>query len=821
MYEQFLEKSESGGGLSNAGANLPIFLLTACAWPFLYAGSVQYWLGHVQKELTYSQTAAVAVILLLTATYPIIFGAAISFGARITGFARRLMYYIIIICQSIITLIITVMEMIHPEVAFDASSKLQDSLWVILGAMFALLNMFSFAAGMLCILTTVRRNLSKKLSLRNNMISGRLNVQEQVRRESGEWTSGCKNPLQVQTLQHHGFTAFQIIIVIIVPLFCSMILPPGWERVAGNTFMSYAKSTTDAIYTFLDPLATITLAGTKMFVKLYVDVCIYFMSLFLVILIGAIGTYNLQIRRWLSTRIIVNKNFPLASHRVVSYGELILSVAITGLYGYWAFYWGVKYQRIQDDAFHKYAEPRPVLHVAARAMGHMATLSFGLALLPLTRNSLWDSVFSVPFERAIKFHRYLGVVSYTAVTLHLLLWTVLWGMDGVPILQNLFASTGTPNVMQVSKLKGHANNFVTPLVTVAWLTMSVAVMLAIFRRRIPYDLFLSSHYSLYFVLLVAELHAWSHWYHTIGALALFALDKVFRAHNSSTGYEYRAKVVGDVVIVQTDISVVHECAPQPGAYVFVCIPDVSSYSWHPFTIANTERFIDLADNEKSKSTYRLTLCIRNRGEKTWTGKLHSLISTSGLEINTENHMIQIDGFYGALPVTPDVERLILVSGGIGVTPMHALLKTIYKWDYEAARFRSPPLCDFIWTVKNASLLGLFANTIFEIMMSSREDVKIRFHLFVTGKHDDDDDVNVHDALREAIDEGVCTEAAADLITKAVMHGRPDLESLIADGPEDRSRTGLLVCGPEKLAEHCGKLFVKMDLGFFHGEEFHL
>jgi hypothetical protein len=38
----------------------------------------------------------------------------------------------------------------------------------------------------------------------------------------------------------------------------------------------------------------------------------------------------------------------------------------------------------------------------------------------------WQSVFGVPFERAVKYHRWFGAIAMLAVTIHAATWYIKW-----------------------------------------------------------------------------------------------------------------------------------------------------------------------------------------------------------------------------------------------------------------------------------------------------------------------------------------------------------------------------------------------------------
>src|SRR5687767_3173500 len=95
-------------------------------------------------------------------------------------------------------------------------------------------------------------------------------------------------------------------------------------------------------------------------------------------------------------------------------------------------------------------------------MGHVNELTMALLILPVTRNSVWFLLFGVPYERAIKYHRWMArqllitmtgealfdgesvvdvhgtgsadeilvVIPLSVCVAHMLLWWWAWGQEG-------------------------------------------------------------------------------------------------------------------------------------------------------------------------------------------------------------------------------------------------------------------------------------------------------------------------------------------------------------------------------------------------------
>ena len=170
-----------------------------------------------------------------------------------------------------------------------------------------------------------------------------------------------------------------------------------------------------------------------------------------------------------------------------------------------------------------------------RPTGHISSLLFALSLVPVARGGVWDGLFGVPFERALIVHRRIGVLALLAVTAHLGVWVYKWAaVDGIDVAANLGA-TGAPTPLRLAAQISTQADFTVPIVLGAYVVLVLCCAVALLRRHLAYELFQASHAALYFVLLCAELHAWGHWYHTAGGVALQALDLARRAGRGSEG----------------------------------------------------------------------------------------------------------------------------------------------------------------------------------------------------------------------------------------------------------------------------------------------
>eukprot|EP00741_Cyanophora_paradoxa_P000110 tig00000057_g106.t1 len=130
---------------------------------------------------------------------------------------------------------------------------------------------------------------------------------------------------------------------------------------------------------------------------------------------------------------------------------------------------------------------------------------------------------------------------------------------------------------------------------------------------------------------------------------------------------------------------------RPGQYIFLCVPSIAPLQWHPFSLSSAPAPC-LAGTEG-----RFTLHIRPLAPHTFTGHLKALAERPAGEPLPE---ILVEGPYGRVSVDLTVqETVVLVAGGVGVTPMLSTLGYL-----AAARPAALRRVRFCWTVQDESPL---------------------------------------------------------------------------------------------------------------------
>lgn len=602
----------------------------------------------------------------------------------------------------------------------------------------------------------------------------------------------------------------------------------------------------------------------------------------------------------------------LAKVRDLSLGEAFILSEVLALFCWWPYYWIVVNPRIKLEV-EGYSDKHELMHIWARVLGHLTTLTMSFLAFPVTRNSVWECAFGIPFERSIVYHRYLGKLTWMLVTIHMLLWQVKWLFEGNLInnmtnQRNLAVTrcedapngkaclTYTDDDAPFASAALHADNFTIVLAEIAWLLLTVVLFFAVFSRRTNYELFHYTHHAVMIFFLVAILHAWSHWYYTAGGLILYVFDKLARMVKSSRPVEILSiSYAAHITRIVLSASAIGKNGFYAGQYLFLNIPDIALFEWHPFTISSGPQEAlpgGGAASTEDPELSTITLNIKNMGPGTWTHKLALLAQNSqetngGLDIqgNSVQHLgsnsnllsinASIDGPYGRTGLYYERSTLLMICGGIGITPMHSLIRDL------SARALRPDSYGklgnikkvrLVWVVRDMSMIHAFASTFYPLIRASQRTNGL-FELTLVCTHrptvqaTEHVDEEVLDEVEEEhsatsftspikgflartklfkrglsskallpdvspIDAGWVDSSTAAAVEAVVQSGRPDLTQIFADVAVEARRLNELssseslfshvtamVCGPEAMMEEVKLLSFKEQMDY-HGEVFH-
>ncbi|RHY27188.1 hypothetical protein DYB25_005906 [Aphanomyces astaci] len=380
--------------------------------------------------------------------------------------------------------------------------------------------------------------------------------------------------------------------------------------------------------------------------------------------------------------------------------------------------------------------------LVALVSGHVSLLSLTFILLPVARGAHWEWLFGASHERLIKLHRWLGRVFVLTATLHL--------VANLP-LATYAKSFGSQQVVPVFGF-------------VAYLSFASMALLALESiRRQTFEVFyyyhrIASIVGLVFVVLhSATIRA------TMGVpLALYAATYVWRFRGYLNKYHARIQshVPGTVVFTLpvTPQTQAWARTMNPCSFFWVNIPSVSVLQWHPFSAVVTP------------DGHSIAFCIKALKAGSFADQVIAQAKT-----NLVSMTLIVGGPYGKPSVDfTKYDEVILISGGIGVTPFVSLVNQL-PHTLPSAPFNTH--IQFHWVVRTEAEL-LVADS---LMFTAPLPTFVSPHYYVDGS---------------AIDGSVVT---TDGHTIAYTGTRPKLDKILSAESYVGKKVCVLVCGPPSLA----------------------
>lgn len=276
-----------------------------------------------------------------------------------------------------------------------------------------------------------------------------------------------------------------------------------------------------------------------------------------------------------------------------------------------------------------------------------------------------------------------------------------------------------------------------------------------------------------------------------------------------------------------------------GQYVFVQVPKISRFQWHPFTVSTC-----IGD----------TMQVHIKADGDWTNALRDM-AQSGTRTTIK---IGLDGPFGA-PAQRfyDFEYSMVFGAGIGVTPFSGILTDLKTHELERCKskeeeqnntnhssstnvstkssspYKDHRRVDFHWMVRDKNNLLWFSDLLNEVSSSNeldRSHLDIRIQTYVTQKRKDIS-THVFRWLLEKHRTDAFPRSPLTGLINPTHFGRPDLEGIMEDHysdmckvlaervngnkegnrftSDDEIKVGIFFCGPPviglQLADRCAAM----------------
>jgi predicted ferric reductase len=389
------------------------------------------------------------------------------------------------------------------------------------------------------------------------------------------------------------------------------------------------------------------------------------------------------------------------------------------------------------------------------------------------RNNAFATVARVPTTVLLMYHRWTGRAAVIHSTVHFAMVTRPWltTNDAVEHFHHRFIQVGM----------------------VGWCSLCIIAItsVSLIRRRC-----FEAFYYTHFVFLAFVIGAMIHVRHggpefLLPGLILWGIDRLirFRYNFRSTHIVETAQYEGGVTKLKVrGIPSLHPCK-----IVWIQIPSVCFWDWHPFTVASVG-----TDNE-------ITVAIRGLGG--YTRAVQTAVDVAQqFSVNSEESTslrVRVDGPYGVGRLQWGLYPLtVLIAGGIGITPGISIAAYIMQRASRPAG--EPTACPpwhihLVWIVKHREHIKWFAEELKALAdLASVPTVRATFDLTIHITQEstpDSDGTSVKDEKGLHIAETYGYDGPGRLVL-----GRPDILQLFNNLRQRYMNldAAVNVCGPGEL-----------------------
>merc|ERR1719220_585957 len=276
--------------------------------------------------------------------------------------------------------------------------------------------------------------------------------------------------------------------------------------------------------------------------------------------------------------------------------------------------------------------------------------------------------------------------------------------DGKPWSYAEWIFTGQPGIF--GTVGGAANPTGVGLIVI--LTIMVGCSLSGVRRSGYFLVFYFSHLNYVFYFLLLLLHAPDFWKWFVAFGCIWGVELIYRAISAFLGRG--ATSIAEGIPLPSRVTCLKIKKPakfhySPGDWVFIKIPKIAAFEWHPFTISSAPEVQD-------------TFSVHIRGVGQWTNKLYDHFKNE--KADHDNNVVPelagkppgrlqsldifVDGPFGSPSSNIyRAEHAVLVGTGIGVTPFASILQSITQ-RYKQVKQQCPS-CQHQWPDNLDSVMG--------------------------------------------------------------------------------------------------------------------
>ncbi|TFK29465.1 NADPH oxidase isoform 2 [Coprinopsis marcescibilis] len=514
--------------------------------------------------------------------------------------------------------------------------------------------------------------------------------------------------------------------------------------------------------------------------------------------------------------------------RQLFFGVWIVLHLLVGVFGFFHYQMNDNSQGARDA----FGITFPIARTAALVL-HVDVI---FILLPVCRNFIsflrktpLNDV--IPFDKNITFHKATAWSIVVGSAVHTL-------AHFVNFIRFVMIPPGLTTAQRVGAF--FAANFATgPGLTgwIMWLCLGIMVFFAMEKRkRAHFERFWYSHHLFIVFFINWQLH---------GMFCMIKPDRPPYCSFNSIGVFWRYWIVGGVIwiferilrevrsrhrthihkVIQHPSGVMEvqikkeKTITQAGQYIFISCPEISYFQWHPFTLTSApeEDFISVHIRVAGDWTTAFSKALGcDFGKK---GKDEKAVDITQ-SISRALPRVMVDGPFGSASEDfLNYEAVMLVGGGIGVTPFASILKHIWYRMNNLSSGKPTRLSKvyFTWVIKDFGTAEWFHSLLHAIEEEDTQN-RIEINIYLTARLKEDEVNNI-------IVQDVGAEKDAITSLRAPTHfGRPNWNRVFGSLCDKHPETdiGVFFCGPAPLSKElhkmCNVYSTAKGTRFFYGKE---
>ena len=313
-----------------------------------------------------------------------------------------------------------------------------------------------------------------------------------------------------------------------------------------------------------------------------------------------------------------------------------------------------------------------------RAFGDAAVFCFWFVLYPVPKSNLIAKIVGSSYERLLPYHALVGLVLLVVMTVHF----------GI-MASKLDSSSDVFN----------ADTSHPPLYGfLAWVFTALVVLPSLVLRRRWYWVVRASHVvGAPLCIIFGILHYGPLIFALVPPLLAYLVDWVLRVYGNVMAKPMLVDVKHSAKggFTRLDVKLARDAAiPGPGSFVLLGLSTIGTRANpHPFSVAWYDAHSHVA-----------TVFCKDMGPGTWTGDLAAAAASDPSDLLAKANL-HWTGPYGSLQVPLGATRtVVLIAGGIGVTPILNLLRIIRRDSIRNGGSDAIASVAVLWSLRSPELL---------------------------------------------------------------------------------------------------------------------